>query len=125
MSTNEFVREINRIVRESVLEQDAIENAQALFAAEFGETRLLVRPAIWDGSIFAEPAVRDFIESRRFPFRGVYAAPLGPDAVLIACIGSWGAPIDSIQSLVEHVALRLAPLSEEARRPAARQSEAA
>ena len=125
MSEKEFLREMNRIVRESGIAEDAIEKMQALFAAEFGETRLLLRPVIWHASIFGQRAVRDFIESRRFPFRGVYTAPLGLDGVLIACIGSWSAPIETIQSLVEHAAVRLAPLSEMAQDRTARQPEAA
>lgn len=125
MSEKEFVREMNRIVRESNIAEDAIEETQALFAAEFGETRLVLRPMSSTASPFGEPVVRDFIESRRFPFRGVYTAPLGMDGVLIACIGSWGAPIETIQSLVEHAAVRLAPLFERTQALAARPSEAA
>jgi hypothetical protein len=125
VSEKEFVRDLNRIVRESGIAEDAIEKTQALFAAEFGVTRLLLRPLLWHASIFGEPVVRDFIESRSFPFRGVYTAPLGADGVLIACIGSWGAPIETIQSRVEHAAARLAPLSVMAQDRAARQSEAA
>lgn len=115
MSEREFVREMNRIVRESSMLEEAIEKTRALFVAEIGETRLLVRPIVRNASIlgetvFGDTVVREFLESRKFPFRGVYTAPLGEGGVLIACIGSWGGPIEMIQSLVDHAAVRLWPL---------------
>jgi hypothetical protein len=125
MSEKEFVREMNRIGRESSILEEAIEKTQELFAVEIGETRLHVRPVVCGVSIFGEKAVREFLDSRRFPFRGVYTAPLGTDGVLIACIGSWGAPMETIQSLVEHAAVRLAALLDGALALASRQSEAA
>jgi hypothetical protein len=125
MTEKEFIREMNRIVRESSILEDAIEKAQALVAVEIGEARLLVRPVICSASVFGERAVREFLESRRFPFRGVYSAPLGADGVLIACIGSWGAPLETTQLLVDHAAVRLLPLLDSAPSLAGRQSEAA
>jgi hypothetical protein len=79
----------------------------------------------WNASIFGEQVVSDFIESRRFPFRGVYPAPLGAVGVLIACIGSWGTPIETIQSRVEQAAFRLAPLFEQTPAMLSSHSEAA
>jgi hypothetical protein len=125
MSEKEFVREMNRIVRESSILEDAIEKTEALFRAQIGDTRLLVRPVVCNASIFGETAVREFLESRRFPFRGVYTSSLGADGVLIACIGSWGAPIETIQSLVDHSAVRLSALVDGTLAGAGRQSEAA
>jgi hypothetical protein len=125
VSEKEFVREMNRIVRESSILEDAIEKARALFVAEVGETRLLVSPIVSNASIFGEKVVREFLESRRFPFRGVYTAPFGEDGVLIACIGSWGAPMETIQSLVDHAAVRLSPLLDGAPTVDGRRREAA
>jgi len=98
---------------------------QALFAAEIGETNLLVRPAGRRSSVFREPTVAGFIESRTFPFRGVYTAPLGTAGVLIACVGSWGAPREAIQHLVEHAGVRLSPLLSGAPEQTRLQSEVA
>lgn len=124
MSEKEFVREMNRIVRESGSVEDAIGSAQALFAAEFGETRMFVRPA-HGSSIFGEWALLDFLESRRFPFRGVYTAPLGADLILVACIGSWGTRIERLHAMVELAAVRLTTVIEKTPALAASRSEAA
>lgn len=105
MSEKELVREMDRIARESLYLEEAIDRIEALFATEVGATRFLARP-VHGSSVFSEPAVGEFLESRRFPFRGVYVAPFGPGA-LIACIGSWGAPHEAIPRLVDYAAGRL------------------
>jgi hypothetical protein len=125
VSESELRQEIGRIARESSILEDAIQKMRALLGVEIGETNLLVRPARCNFSAFREPAVAEFLESRTFPFRGVYTAPLGAAGVLIACVGSWGAPSGAIQHLVEHAGTRLSPLLDGAPEQTRRQYEAA
>ena len=54
------------------------------------------------------------MDSREFPFRGLYTAPLivGNRKVgrLIACFGSFGAPVKSLPGLTAHVARQLSEI---------------
>ena len=128
MSEKELVRKIHEIAREFCALDDAIEETRALFSAEVGEATILVRPIAHGASVFSEPTVAEFLESRAFPFRGVYTAPLGTAGVLIVCIGSWGSPGALIQRLVDYAGIqlsRLYPPFMEVPSPILRQYEAA
>ena len=106
MIEKELLREIDRIARESLSLEDAMNTIQMLFATDTGEIRPLVCPAVRGSFVSCETAVHEFLKSRRFPFRGLYSAPFGAGR-LIACVGSWGTPNEPIQRLVDHAGSQL------------------
>ena len=114
-SESEIIHEINRIGHESQDVTDAVEIAESLLAAEIGGSTLLIDfPEQGGISARASKSISDFLDSRQFPFRGLYTAPLiaGNERAgrLIACFGSFESPGEFLQLLTAHIAQQFGPL---------------
>ncbi len=101
---------ITRLSNQAKSIDEAVELLQAVLAGEIGGALVLLEP--FDaGSPRVAKATSDFMESRRFPFRGLYTAPLVVGKVqvgkLIACFGSFGVPGKELPTLTTHVAEQL------------------
>jgi hypothetical protein len=113
-SETELIHEISRIGHESKSVHEAVEIVQSLLATEIGGSTLLLDPAELGISSWAAKSASEFLDSREFPFRGLYTAPLvvGNAAAgrLIACFGSFEAPGESLQRLTAHIAWQFGQL---------------
>jgi hypothetical protein len=107
-SERELILEISRIGHESRSVDEAVEAAQSLLAREIGGSTLLLDPAELGISSWAANSASEFLDSREFPFRGIYTAPLmvGNETAgsLIACFGSFESPGEFLQRLTGHIA---------------------
>jgi hypothetical protein len=105
---------INRLSRHARSVDEAIELFESLLAGEVGGATLLVDPVEEGISPRTGETVAAFMESRQFPFRGVYTAPLTVGArkvgKLIACFGSFGAPGKLLPQVTAHVARQLSEI---------------
>jgi hypothetical protein len=113
-SEKELMLEISRIGRESTSLAEAVEAAQSLLAREIGSATLLIDPAEPAISSWAAKSASDFLDSRKFPFRALYTAPLAagnlPAGRLIACFGSFETAGDFLPRLAGHIAQQFGPL---------------
>lgn len=112
MKEREFLREVGRIARESSHLYEAVSGIQLLVSREIGLATFLIRPSDENHAVFRDPIVTEFLESKEFPFRGVYKAHLGSSAVVIICIGSWGAPCEFTHQLVDRIGHELSRVLE-------------
>jgi hypothetical protein len=105
---------INSLSRQAKSVDEAIELFQSLLAGEVGGATLLVDPVREGISPGTGKTVAAFMESRQFPFRGLYTAPLtvGSRKVgkLIACFGSFGAPGKTLPEVTAHIARQLSEI---------------
>lgn len=113
-SEREVILEINRIGHESDSVEEAVELAQSLLAEEIGGSALLLDPVEQGISPWAAKSIVEYLDSRQFPFRGVYTAPLIVEdkkvGRLIACFVSFGSPSEFLQHLTAHIAQQLGEL---------------
>ena len=105
---------IDRLSRQARSADEAIELFQSLLAGEVGEATLLMDVVDEVVSPNTGKTIAAFMESRQFPFRGLYTAPLtvGSRKVgrLVACFGSFGAPGKSLLEVTAHVARQLSEI---------------
>jgi len=115
----ELIVEISRIGRESNSVDEALDRVRSLLAAEIGGSALLIDPSEQGISSWAAKSVSEFLDSRRFPFRGLYTAPLIAEnwkaGRLIACFGSFECQGVFLQHLAAHAAQQLGKLLERTR----------
>jgi hypothetical protein len=120
MNERQLISEIGGIARRAVSVAEAVSGIESLLRRAIGSATLLLRQV--DGGRLNETAVSDFLESREFPFRGVYTAPLVEEgnsrATLVACFGSWGAPGELLRRATVSIARDLSTLSGRLRLPA-------
>jgi hypothetical protein len=113
ISERQLISEVGGIVRRAVSVEEALARIENFLGPEIGSVTLLLRPL--GSSRFNEGAVSSFLESREFPFRGVYTAPLVPKgqsrATLIACFGTWGAPGEILRRATASIARDLGALA--------------
>lgn len=113
MKEQELNTEIAGIVRRARSLAPALHEIRQLIAQEFGAALLVVRPAAGGTSLPAS-IVSEFLESRQFPFRALYTAPLkaeGREAgTLVACIGTWGSSGDILRRITTFAGEQLAAL---------------
>src|SRR5580700_7338418 len=99
----ELVREISRIGRQSKSVEEAVELAQTLLAGAIGASVLVVRPPDPGIPSLTGTPISALLDSREFPFRGLYIAPLAAGGTevgrLFACFGSFGSPGKLLQHL--------------------------
>jgi hypothetical protein len=85
-----------------------VEAVQSLLATEIGGSTLLLDPAEPGISSWVAKSASEFLDSREFPFRGLYTTPLmvGSKTAgrLIACFGSFESPGEFLQQLTVHIA---------------------
>ncbi len=128
-SEKELILEISQIGHESKSVEEALEAAQSLLAKEIGGSTLLLDPAELGISSWAANFVSEFLDSREFPFRGLYTAPLmdGNETVgrLIACFGSVESPGEFLQRLTPHIAQQFGQLLSRTHGEAISRAEAA
>lgn len=114
MGTEDLIPVIDNISRQAKSVDEAIELFESLLAGEVGGATLLVDPVEEGISPGMGKTVTAFLESRQFPFRGLYTAPLtvGSRKVgkLIACFGSFGAPGKSLPEVTAHIATQLSEI---------------
>ena len=105
---------INSLSRQAKSVDEAIELFQSLLAGEVGGATLLVDPVEEGISPGAGETIAAFLDSRQFPIRGLYTAPLtlGSRKVgnLVACFGSFGAPGKSLPEVTAHIAKQLSEI---------------
>jgi hypothetical protein len=110
-SQKDLAPAISRLSHQTTSVREAVERFQSLIAEEIGGATLLVEPLEEGVSTPMAKSVSEFMESREFPFRGLYTAPLlaGNRRVgrLIACFGSFGMPGDFLPELTLHMARQL------------------
>jgi hypothetical protein len=113
-SERELIHEISRIGRESRSLHEAVDLARALLDLEVGSSTLLVDSAQDGISPQAAKRVSDFLNSREFPFRGLYTARVlvgnSEAGRLIACFDSFGFPGGLLERLTGHIAQQLGQL---------------
>ena len=84
---------------------------QSVLSGEIGSAALLVDLTDEGMSPSVAKSTAAFMDSREFPFRGLYTAPLtvGNRKVgrLIACFGTFGVPGKMLPDLTSHVARQL------------------
>src|SRR5580698_4550539 len=114
MNERELISEIGGIARLAHSLDEAVTRIERLLAREIGSATLLLRPVQHGSPLLAGTGVARFLESREFPFRGLYTAPLvkgdRPRGMLVACFGSWGAPGDLLQRATAYTAEQLGTL---------------
>jgi len=114
MNEKEILVEISRIAGDAETVVQAADQIQARLAIEVGNAMILLRSAADRTSLFQDNPVAEFMESREFPFRGLYIEPLvvgGEKAgTLVACFGSWGAKGEFLQRATAHISEQLAVL---------------
>jgi hypothetical protein len=110
-SKTELITEITRLSRQSKSLEEAITLLQPALAGEIGGSTLLVEPIEEGVSFWAAKSIAGLMDSRVFPFRGLYTAPLmvGRTRVgrLVACFGSFAAPGITLSHLTAHIAQQL------------------
>ncbi|MEO8660130.1 MAG: hypothetical protein ABI693_16795 [Bryobacteraceae bacterium] len=115
MKEKELFREIVRIAHDAGGLNDALHRIQSLLATEWGGALLVIRPASTSKVTSFPPVVSSFPESRDFPFRGLYVAPLRSGnetaGTLVACIGTWGAPTDTLRRITNFASQQLIDLA--------------
>jgi hypothetical protein len=113
-SERELVREISRIGRVSKSAGEAVALVQALLTTEIGAFTLLLDFTPNGISPRTAEFVSIFLDSRQFPFRGLYTEPLfvanGQAGRLFGCVGSFGTPGELPQHLIAHIAHQLGEL---------------
>ncbi|MDQ1473694.1 MAG: hypothetical protein QOJ99_5174, partial [Bryobacterales bacterium] len=125
----ELLGEIGNVIRHADDLPSALTRIQSLLASHCGGALLIIRPASSGAVLPAVPAVYAFLESRQYPFRGLYMAPVnsGGRAVgtLLACIGTWGAPGDLLARITVFVGQQLTALARRLALPSIEYAEAA
>jgi hypothetical protein len=110
MNERHLISEIGGIARRAESLDEALTRMESLLGREVGAATLLLRPV--GGSGLNESVVSTFLESREFPFRGVYTAPLAAQGQsLVACFGSWGEPGDLLRRATASIARDLSLLA--------------
>jgi hypothetical protein len=129
MKENELFREIVRIVRDENGLSAALHRIQSLLASEWGGAILIIRPASAAAAVSFPPAICEFLESREFPFRGLYTAPLQSGTLsqgtLVACIGTWGVSGEILRRVTNFAGQQLTDLARRLSLPALEYAEAA
>jgi len=116
MNERQLISAIGGIARLSGSLDEAVGLIENLLTREVGSATLQLRPAGDSSQLFAGPAVMRFLESKEFPFRGMYTAPIVQGgqsrATLVAYFGAWGAPGELLRratsATAEHLAMLLA-----------------
>jgi hypothetical protein len=102
----ELIQGIERISRRSRNIREAIRDVEAALKSEIGEAQLLLQPEGENLSPFSLQTVSSFLESRAFPYRGVYTASSRAGR-LIVCLGGFGIPGQLFQDLTSTIASEL------------------
>ena len=113
-SEKNLIPVINRLSRQAKNADEAIELFQSLLADEVGEATLLMDSVEVGVSPDTGKTIAAFMESRQFPFRGLYTAPLtvgsrkvGPAGCLFRVVwrpGKW------LPEVTAHVARQLSEI---------------
>jgi hypothetical protein len=113
-SERDLIPVLDRLARQSQSVDEAIELFQAVLASEVGGATLITDSSEEGISPQVARFIAKFMDSREFPFRGLYFAPLlvGNRRVgrLIACFGSFGAPGKALPQLTAHIAQQLSEI---------------
>lgn len=109
-SEQELIPAIRRISRRSATVEEAIHGVEAALKAEIGDATLLVQPEGDTLSPFSIHAVSSFLNSRAFPFRGVYTASSRAGR-LVVCLAAFSAPGKIFQELTNQISAELGVLS--------------
>jgi hypothetical protein len=114
MTEKEILVEISRITGDARNVGEAVERIEACLALEVGSALIRLKPPGAGAALFRDSPISRFMESREFPFRGLYIAPLavrGKDAgTLVACFGSWGSRGEFLHRATAHSGEQLAAL---------------
>ena len=128
-SEKELIFEISRIGLESKSVEEAAGAVQALLASEIGGATLLIDTVELGISSWAAKTASEFLDSREFPFRGLYTVPLmvGNERAgrLIACFGSFESPGEFLQRLTAQIAKQFGQLFARTHREVISRAEAA
>jgi len=93
-----------------------LESISALLTVHIGSATLFVRPFAHGYPFLphSHPSgfnVTRFLESREFPFRALYTAPIVHQgrsrATLVGCFGSWGASGEFLQLMTAEIAAEI------------------
>jgi len=110
-SERDLVPVITRLSRQSKSVDEAIGLFQSVLSGQFGSAVLLVDLIDEGMSPSVARSTAAFMDSREFPFRGLYTAPLtaGNRKVgrLVACFGTFGMPGKMLPELTSHIARQL------------------
>jgi hypothetical protein len=93
---------------------DALKGMEALLSERLGTATLILKSAGDDPSAASGFSVAGFLESREFPFRGVYSEKVEragkPAGTLLACFGTWGAPSGLLRAVTAQAAKQIGAL---------------
>jgi len=110
----DLIPAISRLSRQSKSIDEAIEVFESVLSGHIGNATLLVDLSEEGMSPSVAKSTAAFMDSRQFPFRGLYTAPLtvGRRKVgrLVACFGTFGVPGKSFPALTSHVAGQLSEI---------------
>ncbi len=129
MKEKELLGEIENVVRNAEGLTSALTRIKALIGAYCGGAVLAIRPESFGRATSTPPPVLELLESREFPFRGLYFAPVsygsGPIHTFIACLGTWGISADSLRRITTFTAQQLSELISRLGIPVTEYAEAA
>jgi hypothetical protein len=110
----DLIAVISHLGRQANNLNDAVHLFQPELANRIGNAVLLIDHLDYGMSPSIAQSTAAFLDSREFPFRGLYTAPLtvGHRKVgrLIACYGSFGAPEKTLPEVTSHVARQLSTI---------------
>jgi hypothetical protein len=114
MKESQLLADLGEISRAANSVHDALKGMEALLSERIGIAMLILRGAHEDSSAASGFSVARFLESREFPFRGVYSEKVerrGKHAgTLLACFGTWGAPGKLLRAATAHAAKQIGAL---------------
>ena len=113
MRERELTEKITGLAIRAQSVKQLLDSVATLLTGEFGSAILFLRPLAHGRPLFTEPGLSDFnvaqfLESRDYPFRGVYTARVvhrgRPHATLVACFGTWGSSGEILHRVTSLVA---------------------
>lgn len=114
MKEIELLAGLGKVSRAANSVHDALKGMEALLSERIGTATLILRGVSEDSSAAAGFSVASFLESREFPFRGVYSERVErsgkPAGTLLACFGTWGAPSHLLKAATAQAAKQIGAL---------------
>ena len=114
MREYELLADLGEIAGAANSVSDALKGMEMLLSQRIGSAILILRGTREDSSAAAGFSVAGFLESREFPFRGVYSEKVEhdgrPAGTLLACFGTWGAPSQLLRAVTAQAAREIGAL---------------
>jgi len=115
MRESELLADLGEIAGAADSVGEALQAMEALLSDQLGSAILILRGPAEDLTSQRQGfSVAGFLESRDFPFRGVYSERIEsggrPAGTLLACFGTWGAPSQLLRAATVQAAKQIGAL---------------